>query len=289
MKRKLSLALITLVAVSALFLLSSVAVPTASATPFAPDLSNAGYKNPTNTYPYGQCTWFAWGRAYEHGVTMPHYGNAVNWYNNIDYPKSSTPRSDSIAVWSGNTYGHVAYVERVDGDLVYINEANYNTYKKGNTGGGYDGIYKTLTSTTMKARGSYKLKGYIYLPIDSAPTLIRVTGTDQVYHVDINNKKAWVPTANVFNSWKWDWNLIKAISQTQLNAYPDASPSKVVFKDGTFIRYDNDIAIIQGGQKCQFTNWQAYINHGGSPTLKGVYPVDASEWSLNARGPDINN
>jgi len=122
LKRKLSLALITLVAVSALFLLSSVAVPTASATPFAPDLSNAGYKNPTNTYPYGQCTWFAWGRAYEHGVTMPHYGNAVNWYNNNDYPKSSTPRSDSIAVWSGGSpaYGHVAYVERVDGDLYIL-------------------------------------------------------------------------------------------------------------------------------------------------------------------------
>ncbi|HEX7414294.1 MAG TPA: CHAP domain-containing protein [Bacteroidia bacterium] len=97
-------------------------MPTASATPFAPDLSNAGYKNPTNTYPYGQCTWFAWGRAYEHGVTMPHYGNAVNWYNNNDYPKSSTPRSDSIAVWSGGSpaYGHVAYVERVDGDLYIL-------------------------------------------------------------------------------------------------------------------------------------------------------------------------
>jgi len=64
----------------------------------------------------------------------------------------------------------------------------------------------------MKSRGSYKLKGYIYLPIDSVPTLIRATGTDKVYHVDINNKKAWVPTANVFNSWKWNWNLIKDIS-----------------------------------------------------------------------------
>lgn len=123
----------------------------------------------------------------------------------------------------------------------------------------------------------------------AAPVLIRVMGTTQVYHIDTNGHKAWIPTAKVFNSWGWDWNSITDVTQTQFNAYPDASPSKVVFKDGTFIKYGNDIAIIKNGQKCQFTNWQAYVNQHGSSDLNGVVPVDAFEWSLNGRGADITN
>lgn len=270
----------------ALFFLISATVSAASENPFPPNLASDGYKSSVNPYSYGQCTWFAFGRAYEHGVTLPKCGNAVNWYTQLGYPTGSTPKANSIAVWSGGSpaYGHVAYVERVDGQLVYVNEANYNTYKKG---GGYDGSCKILTPDAMKSRGSYKLKGYVYLPIISPPTLIRVAGTTQVYHVDINGKKAWVPTSNVFNSWKWDWSLIQDITQSQFNKYPNASPTTIVFNDGTFIKYNNDIAIIQAGKKCQFSNWQAYLNHGGSPTLAGVYTVNAYEWSLNAPGSII--
>jgi len=40
--------------------------PTVSADPLIPNLDNTGYKQPTNPYNYpNQCTFFAWGRAYE--------------------------------------------------------------------------------------------------------------------------------------------------------------------------------------------------------------------------------
>lgn len=113
-----------------------------------------------------------------------------------------------------------------------------------------------------------------------------MTGATEVYHIDMNGYKAWVPSAKVFDSWKWDWNLIQSVTQTQFNSYPTAYPSKVVFNDGAFIRYNGQISIIQGGLRCAFANWQAYLNHGGYSNPK-VDDVTASEYSLNAPGPII--
>lgn len=56
------------------------------------------------------CTWFAWQQAYDRlGISLPSWGNAVNWWQgaqNAGYSTGSTPQPDSIAVWSGDYYGH---------------------------------------------------------------------------------------------------------------------------------------------------------------------------------------
>jgi surface antigen len=83
------------------------------------------------TNPYKQtgtygtnCTWYAWKIAQEHGVTLPGWGNAKDWYNDAiksGYEVGTTPKANSIVVWGNWTeYGHVGYVEKVDNNTLYV-------------------------------------------------------------------------------------------------------------------------------------------------------------------------
>lgn len=144
------------------------------------DASHGAYstQNPfCNTY-CGQCTAFAWGRALDRlGIAIAFSQatgrNACNWPNIISNPTptlQNDPRKNSIAVWAtstcdGNNPGHVAYVEEVEGNYVYINEANVVTYQSTNYGGGYDGFTKRFLVSELSDRGNRigELQGYIYL------------------------------------------------------------------------------------------------------------------------------
>lgn len=114
----------------------------------------------------GQCTWFTYGRVIEKlGITLPSefYGNAIDWWyaNARDgvYSYGAEPRANSIAVWSGGSkgYGHVGFVEQVEGNTVYLNEGNFNVR------GAYDGSVKAMSKAQMQDRGNLFLKGYIYV------------------------------------------------------------------------------------------------------------------------------
>lgn len=60
------------------------------------------------------CTRFAWQCVYDRqGIALPAWGNAVSWWQNAinqGYAVGNEPVPGSIAVWSGDYYGHVAYV-----------------------------------------------------------------------------------------------------------------------------------------------------------------------------------
>lgn len=78
-------------------------------------------------YHNGNCTWYCWGRAnHKLGEKLPtNWGDAGSWYNgaiNSGYPVGSTPKTNSIIVWSG----HVAFVENWDGTNLYISECNWD-------------------------------------------------------------------------------------------------------------------------------------------------------------------
>lgn len=114
----------------------------------------------------GQCTWFTYGRVLEKlQISLPteFYGNAVDWWyanaKDKTYSYGSEPKANSIAVWGGGNYGygHVAFVENVEGDNVYFTEGNFSIR------GAYDGKVKTLSKEAIKARGNLYLKGYIYI------------------------------------------------------------------------------------------------------------------------------
>ncbi|OOM76797.1 CHAP domain-containing protein [Clostridium sp. BL-8] len=108
----------------------------------------------------GNCTWYAWGRAWEITGTKPtdagFIGNAYEWWNanknSGKYQYGSEPRIGAIAVWksglpnSGGS-GHVAVVEKIDNGKVYISESTWN---------GVTFRYRDLYETDY-------LYGYIYL------------------------------------------------------------------------------------------------------------------------------
>ncbi|MBO4819308.1 MAG: CHAP domain-containing protein [Firmicutes bacterium] len=96
---------------------------------YGADLYSAAYAAGVNSFAsgsWGECTWYAWGRAYEKtGEKLPCHGDARWWlYECGDYPYDSTPSENSIAVWDFGSYGHVAFVEAVEGNLVYISHGN---------------------------------------------------------------------------------------------------------------------------------------------------------------------
>lgn len=208
-------------------------------------------------------------------------GNAYTYYNKASalglrsYPNSSpfSPWPKDILVYSGGNggYGHVAVITAVRSDSIDVIEQNVNR----NTA--YRKISKS--GNTFSKWGSYSVTGWSRIP------LMRVAGMNDVYYIDANYKKALIPTANVFNSYSWSWRGINDVSKAECDKYSLATVP-VVFKDGTFIKYNNEISIIQGGKRCAFASWQAYLNHGGSSSPK-VYDVNAYEYSLNARGTTI--
>jgi surface antigen len=288
-------------------------VSTASADVNTPSLKERGvytYKeNPYDSSLAGQCTAYSWGRTYEKlGIQMKaaKYPAANLWLTNgwknqatgqtFTIGAKGQPKANSIAVWGRilngkEVDGHVAFVENVNGDTISFTESNWHTFSKLRRGGGYDGYDIPLSISKFETRaakeGTYVLKGYIYLTNSQpTPTIIRVTGTDKVYHVDTNGKIAWIPTVNVFNYWGWDWNSIKDISQAEFNNYQLASPPIVVFKDGLFIQQTggNEISLISGGARHPFASWNAYLQHGGKADQSNVKPVTASEYSLNGLG-----
>ncbi|AKA72246.1 SH3 domain-containing protein [Clostridium scatologenes] len=140
-----------------------------------PNPQDASYVSDSNIftkYGYkGQCTWFTYGRVLEKlSINLPSefYGNAVDWWyaNAKDkvYSYGSEPKANSIVVWGGGNkgYGHVAFVEKVEGDTVYFNEGNFNIR------GAYDGQLKSLSKEEIKNRGNLFLKGYIYVSSSSS-------------------------------------------------------------------------------------------------------------------------
>lgn len=84
----------------------------------------------TNT-PGANCTNYAAWRLIGNGLARPsiNLGNANTWDDRarqMGFPVNGTPAVGSIAQWDSGAYGHVAYVEAVNGNTVTISESNWN-------------------------------------------------------------------------------------------------------------------------------------------------------------------
>lgn len=78
-----------------------------------------------NTYFLGQCTYYVASRR----PIPPLWGNANAWYNSAvraGWAVGITPSVGAVA-WTGvGGFGHVALVENISGNQIYISEMNYN-------------------------------------------------------------------------------------------------------------------------------------------------------------------
>ena len=114
-------------------------------------LSTNDYYGQSHSYPYGQCTWWvAQMRA------VPSWGNANTWISNATASgyqvcpgRYCSPQIGAIIYLKGHrVYGHVGYVERIEGDQVIFSEMNYIGLGKMN--------YRSLNVM------SSLIQGYIY-------------------------------------------------------------------------------------------------------------------------------
>ncbi|MDD6462094.1 MAG: CHAP domain-containing protein [Bifidobacteriaceae bacterium] len=87
-----------------------------------------------DSYPYGQCTWWAYERRHQLGLPVgSNFGDARNWAaaaQALGYSVDNAPRVGDIVVFqpgqagADRTYGHVAIVEAVVDGKIVISEAN---------------------------------------------------------------------------------------------------------------------------------------------------------------------
>ena len=167
MKKRL-LALLLAVMVVASCLTIGAAADDFTPRTTAPDSNNEYYYSNINPFYaagglVGQCTWYAFGRAYEILGTYPNLsrGNAINWYNfnvsNGYYSYGSEPRVGAIVCYDNSPNGHVAVVEEIIDGVAYISEYNVNSDKSFHYG------KRTVNSWREPV-------GYIYLIDDPTPT-----------------------------------------------------------------------------------------------------------------------
>lgn len=82
----------------------------------------------SRSYPYGQCTWYVAQKTY-----VPWSGHAKDWLVNArsyGFRTGTTPQIGAIISLGGNSwlirrYGHVGYIESINGNWVTFSEMNY--------------------------------------------------------------------------------------------------------------------------------------------------------------------
>ncbi len=109
----------------------------------------------SHAFPWGQCTWYVAQRR-----VVPWSGHAKSWIANaqamgysVCYGNTCAPQAGAIIStrensWLSRLYGHVAYVEAVNGDWVTISEMNYY------------GLGVKTVRTIHRSDG--RIRGYVY-------------------------------------------------------------------------------------------------------------------------------
>ncbi|HEY8761433.1 MAG TPA: CHAP domain-containing protein [Candidatus Dormibacteraeota bacterium] len=118
----------------------------AAASPSTP-ISWSGSGPYPNRFAYGYCTWYVANRRF-----IPWLGNAIDWWPNArayGQPEGQLPRVGAVMVTRESSYGHVAYVESVNGDGSWVvSEMNFIGWNR--------------VSTRVIHPGQVPLVGFIY-------------------------------------------------------------------------------------------------------------------------------
>lgn len=109
---------------------AAVSLPTVTpgvSTPLPTPVQNSANYGGGNTYDAGYCTWYVKNRR---GASLPNnLGNANTWFARAQAQGMATgytPRAGAVGTTTAGAYGHVVYVEAVNGDgTITISEMNY--------------------------------------------------------------------------------------------------------------------------------------------------------------------
>lgn len=134
-----------------------------------------------------QCTWYAYYRCGEKGLSYPcwwdratqtgSYTDAKNWLANYRDPwvpmdKDYIPVENDIVVFDG-PLGHVAFIEKVNGDMAILSQ-----YKSGDPNSFSNYSWKIGTSYTGP------LLGYLHCPVPIIETVDRNPNVNQIQTTD---------------------------------------------------------------------------------------------------------
>jgi surface antigen len=116
-------------------------------------------------FSHGQCTWYAWGRAFEkykRKLVIPAPANGGDWFGKIVTDQHITKRSataepvtDSIASFAHGECGHVVYIEATRLGWVYFTEYNWDQSQNGKL--------QKISTNNFKTLHGCKLNGYIVI------------------------------------------------------------------------------------------------------------------------------
>jgi surface antigen len=81
-----------------------------------------------------ECVSYAAWKVYQTYGNMPYWGgigNANQWLRNArnaGIPTGAAPKAQSVAISLAGYYGHAMWVEKVEGDMIYVSQYNYDLH-----------------------------------------------------------------------------------------------------------------------------------------------------------------
>lgn len=244
------------------------------------------------------CTRFAWQQVYDNqGIALPAWGNAVNWWQsakNAGYATGSEPRAGAIAVWSGDTYGHVAYVTSGSGNTFTVNEGGRTDLDHTSSHGVKYGYTLTNAVGGRRPYDSGKiLLGFIYPngqssmqnPWIEVRDVTETSSTEAKLNAYIRNPGGVYITTVGCYIWDANGNLIKEHYE-EINSQSHT-------RDGVEMWFymNRELGIqIQANTKYRY-QMCAIFNNGGSTVYTGVceYSTIPPKWYSGLTPVNLNN
>ena len=238
--------------------------------------------NNVTTYP---CTLYVWQRIYDdHGISLPEWGDAKDWLagaQGAGFETGTTPRPNSIVVYSGGTYGHVAYVTDVYGSKMTVDEGGRSKWASTTGGIGTSRDKINTVGEPDSDLGRYIVLGYIYVgtssPFNPPETPKSITGTwkstgpqwtaeiswDKPDGTTYYNVEYRTPKTN--NQWKKDPDYSSG------NRYISTG-----LKDYSYYRYR-----VQAGNAGGVSDWRYYTLEKPADVVKPAKPKNVSaNWTV---------
>jgi hypothetical protein len=105
----------------------------------------------------------------------------------------------------------------------------------------------------------------------------------RIYRVNNNETLEYIPSANIFISWGYNWNDVIRLSGNVINQYN--RNGTVGFADGRLILYEGKVYLIENGAK-RWVSTLSIFNARGY-RWNDVIPVSADEFNANSMGSPI--
>jgi surface antigen len=207
-----------------------------------------GHKWATTPTGYHNCTLYVAWRLARNGMKDPgrSWGNAVDWKNSIG-GGNKTPAVGSVAWWGGhraNGFGHVAYVEQVSGDKVFVRADNWIET------GGYTSSGWIPASSVDLFLHPHDVAGGggsgQPLDIKNLPdrTLIQESGTPAVY-VMAGGAKFGIPSPAELEALGYNFGQVNVLPAGTLATIPNVARDRTLVQN----RGDGGVYVMAGGAK----------------------------------------